>query len=151
MTSAALLRLELRGSPGLTLLTAAVHAAAGASLMLVLPPLPGATAAFLLVVLALLVIRERTLLRSARAPAELEIWPDGILVLQLRDGTRLSGRALPRRYVSRWLVTLSVAIPEGRERTLLVARDMLGAGEFRRLCLWALWNALPARFSAPAT
>jgi hypothetical protein len=28
-------------------------------------------------------------------------------------------------------------------RTILVTRDMLGASEFRRLRLWALWGKLP--------
>ena len=28
-------------------------------------------------------------------------------------------------------------------RTVLITRDMLGAEEFRRLRLWALWGKLP--------
>jgi hypothetical protein len=39
------------------------------------------------------------------------------------------------------MVTLPVRGPV--RRTVLVSHDMLGAEEFRRLRLWALWGRLP--------
>lgn len=48
-----------------------------------------------------------------------------------------------RRYVSRWLVVIELIAPAPSGRTILVARDMLPASEFRHLRLWALWRALP--------
>jgi hypothetical protein len=36
-----------------------------------------------------------------------------------------------------------VVLPYGRN-ALLVSADMLGAQEFRRLRIWALWNRIPA-------
>ena len=62
-------------------------------------------------------------------------------VFELANGARLVAPVAARRYVTRYLV----ALPLGGElrRTLLVSADMLGAEEFRRLRLWALWNRLP--------
>jgi hypothetical protein len=61
--------------------------------------------------------------------------------VELRNGEQLTIAAGPR-HVNRHLVTLPLG---GRpvRRTILVTRDMLGAEEFRRLRLWALWGKLP--------
>ena len=132
----------------MTFLTAALHAAAAASLLAVLPALPGAAAAILLAVLAAVMVRDRTLLRGPDSVAALEVRRDGSLVIRQRDGTLLPGLPSARRYVSRWLVVLVLGLPSGGTRTILVARDMLGAESFRRLRLWTLWNALPVPAAA---
>jgi hypothetical protein len=68
---------------------------------------------------------------------------DAGLTLHLQNGGELRGHASPRRYVSRWLVVVRLGRPGATQRTILVARDMLAAGEFRHLRLWALWGAVP--------
>jgi hypothetical protein len=138
------LRLNLRASPVLTLLTAAMHCAAAAILLAVLPSPAGVIAAILLVVLGVLAVRERTLLMAARSPSGLVLNRDGGVSLGLRNGDELSGQVAARRYVSRWLVVFCIEAPPRGRRTILIVRDMLPAGEFRHLRLWALWNALPA-------
>ena len=138
------MRLELRASPALTLLTLAIHGLAMAVLWSALPPVPGTCAVAVLSALAVIALRERTLLRAAGAPSVLELKGDGSLSIRLRGGREIGGMPAPRRYVSRWLVVFELALPRRAHRTILVARDMLPAGEFRHLRLWALWNALPA-------
>lgn len=138
------LRLELRASPALTLLTLTVHAAAAATVLVWLPWIEGLCAASLLVALGALAIRQRTLLWTARAAAGLGLGREGSLLLRLRSGHEFSAVPAGRRYVSRWLVVLDLDTKSDGRRTLLVARDMLGADEFRLLRLWALWNTLPA-------
>ena len=140
-----MLRAELRGSPGLAFLTAAMHMAAAAALLAVLPLLPGLICAALLAGQAVILIRERALLGAPGSPAFLEGTAEGSLVLQLRDGTRLAGRAGARRHVSRWGVVLQLCLSDGGGRTLLLARDMLPPEAFRKLRLWALWSASPGR------
>ena len=144
------LQLTLRASPILTLLTAALHCAAAAVLIAGLPSPAGIIAAILLIVLGTLAVRERTLLTAARAPASLVISRGGGISLALRDGQEFNGQVCARRYVSRWLVVLAIEAPSRGRRTILIARDMLAAGEFRRLKLWALWNALPVPRAACA-
>ena len=138
------MRLELRASVALTLLTAATHAAAAAVLWGFLPSPGGAGSAILVSVLGALAIRDRTLLWGKEAPACLELRRDGAVLVGLRNGTEFEGQVVARRYVSRWVVVLGLASARWGQRTILVARDMLAAGEFRHLRLWALWNALPA-------
>jgi len=138
------LRLELRASPVLTLLALAIHGLAMAILWVTLAPLPGACAVAVLMALAVIALRDRTLLRSAAAPSVLELKGDGSLSVHLRGGREIGGMPAPRRYVSRWLVVFELVLPARARRTILVARDMLSPGEFRHLRLWALWKALPA-------
>jgi hypothetical protein len=138
------LRLELRASPVLTLLTLAIHGLAMAISWMVLAPVAGICAVAVLAVLAVVALRERTLLRGASAPSVLELKGDGSLSIRLRGGREIGGLPAPRRYVSRWLVVFDLVQSARAHRTILVARDMLPAGEFRHLRLWALWNALPA-------
>ena len=138
------MRLELRASPVLTLLTLAIHGLAMAVVWSALAPLPGVCAVAVLSVLAVVALRERTLLRAPNAPSVLELKGDGSLVVRLRGGREIGGMAAPRRYVSRWLVVFDLILPAHAHRTILVARDMLPPREFRHLRLWALWNALPA-------
>jgi hypothetical protein len=138
------LRVELRASPALALLTLGVHGAAAAVLLAALPLPAGLGGAFLAAILAVLSIRRQGLLRAQDAPAGLEFGRDASLLVRLRNGTELRGTAAARRYVSRWLVVLELVQPGAKHRTILVARDMLPAGEFRHMRLWALWDALPA-------
>ena len=138
------LRLELRASPVLTLLTLAIHGLAMAALWSVLAPAPGICALAVLSALAVIALRERTLLKAASAPCVLELKGDGSLSIRLRSGREIGGKPAPRRYVTRWLVVFDLTLPSRAHRTILVARDMLPAGQFRHLRLWALWNALPA-------
>lgn len=142
------LRLKLRASPALTLLTLAIHGLAMAALWSALAPVPGICAIAVLAALAVIALRERTLLRAASAPSVLELKGDGSLSIRLRGGSEIGGIPAPRRYVTRWLVVFDLALPARAHRTILVARDMLPAGEFRRLRLWALWSALPAAYPA---
>ena len=138
------LRLQLRASPVLTLLTIAIHGLAMAILWAVLTPVPGICAVAVLSALGIIALRERTLLRAATAPSVLELKGDGSLSIRLRGGSEIGGIPAERRYVSRWLVALELVLPPRAHRTILVARDMLPAAEFRHLRLWALWSALPA-------
>jgi hypothetical protein len=82
----------------------------------------------------------RALLRSSGAVRTVEIGGPQP-VFQLANGESFAAEVAARRYVTRYVV----ALPLGRplSRTLLVTADMLGAQEFRRLRIWALWNRLP--------
>lgn len=138
------MRLKLRASPVLTLLTLAVHGLAIAIVWSFLAPVPAICAVAVLLAVGVVAVRERTLLRAATAPSVLELKGDGSLAVWLRGGGEIQGTPAERRYVSRWLVVLDLMLPPRSHRTILVARDMLPAGDFRRLRLWALWSALPA-------
>ena len=137
------LRLQLRASPLLTCLALAVHGAVIAILWINLGLMAGICAVVAVSLLATVALRERTLLSAATAPSELNLSGDGSLSIRLRDGAEVSGLPGARRYVSRWLVVFDLERGSRARRTVLVARDMLADGEFRRLRLWALWNAIP--------
>ena len=138
------LRLQLRASPLLTALTLAIHGVAVAILWINLGLVTGICAVLVVLLLATVSLRERTLLSAASAPSELKLMGDGTLSIRLRDGAEVSGLPGARRYVSRWLVIFDLERDSRAERTVLVVRDMLPDGEFRRLRLWALWNEIPA-------
>jgi hypothetical protein len=131
------LRLTLRPSYRLAAAIVAAHAAAAAAVLFLRPDALGMALAAALLLLGAAAARTRALLRGRRA----------IRVIELQGSEArcelASGEQLPvtpsRRYVSRLAVTLPLA-----RRTLLVTADMLGAREFRRLRLWALWGKLPA-------
>jgi len=139
------LRLEIRASPVLTVLTAAVHLAAGAILWAALPHPAGVGVAGLAILLSIMAVRNRTLLWGSCAIVALELGRDGQLVATLRSGRKIQVQVAARRYVSRWLVVLVLERSTLGNRTVLIARDMLADGEFRHLRLWSLWDALPAR------
>jgi hypothetical protein len=144
------LRVDLRASPVLTLLTAAVHLVAGIILWAALPEPAGVWAAGLVILLSMVAIRNRALLSSPSAVVTLELRRDGGVLAVLRSGREAESQVAARRYVSRWLVVLTLVDAPLGHRTLLVSRDMLPGGEFRLLRLWALWDALPARRAACA-
>ncbi len=136
-----LLRLELRASPALAGTLLLLHALAAACVALVLPGAWGGALATLVAALGAATAWDRALLRAARSVRFLELHPAGVAVLGLADGSRQEGIVAARRNVSRWWVTLPLG---GRaRRTLLVARDMLAEGDFRRLRIWALWGWVP--------
>jgi hypothetical protein len=135
------LRLELAPSAALAVLILIVHAAAAFCAAAVLPRTEGLLLAAALLGLGLTAAWSRALLRSKDAVRAIELAPESRAVLEPRLGDRVAAEIGSRRYVSRFMVTLSVTRP-GR-RTLLITRDMLTADSFRRLRLWALWGKLP--------
>ena len=142
-----MIRLELRPSLRLAALVIVAHAAAAASLILVMPGLAGAALAAALVALGGLAAWSRALLRSPVSVRALEL-AENALVLELSCGDRFAVEVPARRYVSRWLVILPVRRP--LRRAVLVTPDMLGRDSFRRLRLWALWGRLPVASAPPA-
>ena len=122
-----------------------VHLAAAACLVAVLPGATGAGVGALALLLGVVTARDRGLLRGRGSVRGLELREDNAAEVLLADGRRLSGTVHPRRNVSRWWVT--VPVRGELRRTVVVARDMLPAGEFRRLRMWALWGrvARPTR------
>ena len=131
-------RFELSPSPALAVAILAAHAAAGVALYLVVPGWPGVLLALALLALGAAAAWGRALLRSAASVRAIEIGGPSP-VFHLANGESLAAPVAARRYVTRHVVVLP-----STSRTLLVTRDMLGAAEFRRLRLWALWNRLPS-------
>jgi hypothetical protein len=123
----------------------ALHAAAAASVLAVLPGIAAALLALALFLLGLAAAWSRALLRSRASVRALEITGPA-LTLELTGGDRIAAQIAERRYVSRLVVTLPLRQPR---RTLLITADMLPATEFRRLRIWALWGRLPGVAAAP--
>jgi hypothetical protein len=141
LTGKPLLRLELQASWVLAGTLLLLHTLAAACIALVLPGVWGAALATLVAALGAATTWDRALLRAARSVRFVELYAGGLAVLRLADGSCLEGSVAARRNVSPWWVSLPL---ERRTRsTLLVARDMLAAGEFRRLRIWALWGRVP--------
>ena len=131
------LRLALSPSPPLAALIVALHAAAGAAVLLVMPGPAGGALAAALLALGAAAAWSRALLRSSRSLRALEI--DGAsVVLELASGERMAAAHPGRCLVGRAVVVLPLS------RTVLVSADMLSGADFRRLRLWALWQKLPA-------
>ena len=131
-------RFELSPSPLLAIAVLAAHAAAAFAAYVSMPGWAGALLAAALVALGVAVAWSRALLRSASSVRAIEVGA-AEPVFHLANGESLAAPVAGRRYVTRYVVALPL-----RNRTLLVTRDMLGAREFRRLRLWALWNRLPS-------
>jgi hypothetical protein len=132
-------RLELSRSWILAAVILALHGAAAASLVAVVPGWAGAALGAAFTLLGLAAAWARALHGSSASVRALEI--GDALVVELKDGRRLAAELGASRHVSRFMVTLPVSRPV--RRTILVTRDMLGEEEFRRLRLWALWQKLP--------
>jgi len=141
-----LLRLELRASPALAVTLVLLHVLAAACVAVALPGPWGGALATLVVALGAATAWDRALLRSTRSVRHIELYAGGQAVLGLTDDSRLQGTVASRRNISPWWVTLPLQGPAGH--TLLVARDMLSEGDFRRLKIWALWGRV-ARVAAP--
>jgi hypothetical protein len=130
------LRLELSPSLVFAALVVGLHAAAGAAAFAVVPGAPGGALAAALLALGVAAAWSRALLRAPRSVRALEIRGES-LVLELAGGGRIEAAHPGRCHVSRLAVVLPLS------RTVLVTADMLGAAEFRRLRVWALWRKLP--------
>jgi hypothetical protein len=118
-------RLALRHSWFLAAAICALHAAAAACVLLVVPGWPGAVVAPALVAL------------GAHAAWRRALAPQSVVLEEKRPAGQC--------YVSRFLVVVPRA-----GGALLVTRDRLAAPEFRLLRLWALWGRLPRRSVAAA-
>ena len=117
----------------------ALHAAGALCMVLVLPGIAGPAAGALLLALGLAAAWSRALLGAGKSMRALELGAE--LRVELKNGQSFAAAVAARRHVSRYMVTLPLERPV--RRTLLVTRDMLGAEEFRRLRIWALWGRLP--------
>jgi len=115
----------------------AAHAGAGCGAALALGGWPGLALGAAIAALGIAGAWGRALLRSPSSIRGIEIVGDQVRVT-LASGMRLDARVAPRRYVSRWLVTLFIAAPA--RRTVLITSDMLPTESFRRLRVWALWG-----------
>ena len=133
-------RLELSRSWSLAGAILALHAAAAASVITVMGTALGYALGAAFLGLGMAAAWARALHGSKASVRALELSRNEIL-LELKDGRRVQAELGPARHVSRMMVTLPLRRP--MRRTILVARDMLGAEEFRRLRLWALWGRLP--------
>ena len=143
------LRLELRASRAFAGALALVHGAGAACLAILMPGVPGAALAVLILALGLATARDRALLRARGSVRVLELGAGGAAMLELADGRRLAARVGERRHVGPWWVALPL---EGQSRrNLVVARDMLAPQEFRSLRLWALWGRVPHAAPPPRT
>jgi len=133
--------LELRGSQALAATILGMHAAAAACIAMVFPGAAGTTIAVLVAALGAAAAWDRALLKGRRSPRALELGQPGEGVLVFASGEPLRVTIGKPRAVNRWWVSLPVSVP--MRRTLFITRDMLGAGHFRHLCLWALWGRVP--------
>ena len=133
----AILRLELAPSRRLAAAIVLAHAAAAAAVLAVSPTVTGALLALALVALGMAAAWSRGLLGAKGSVRSIELGGQ-VPVFGLAGGERIARSVGPRRYVSRLFVTLPLGA-----RTILVTADMLGAAEFRRLRIWALWGRLP--------
>jgi hypothetical protein len=134
-------RLELRPSPALAAAIIVAHGAAAVTAYLAVPGIMAAALAAMLVMLGVATAWSRALLASPGSVRAIEVGGASQPVFELASGERFAAEVAARRYVSRYLVALPLKQPLGR--TLLVTADMLGAPEFRRLRIWALWNRIP--------
>ncbi len=141
MNGALPVTLTLSPSPGLALCIVAAHAAAAACLYLLLPGMPGAALALLVLALGVAVARDRALLAAGSSVRRLDLAAGDAATLYLRDGRRVPAAVGAGRLVSRLCVTLPLRAP-GR-RSLLVTPAMLEPESFRLLRLWALWGRVP--------
>jgi hypothetical protein len=142
-------RFRLTPSPALASAIFIAHLAAGFAAYMVLGGIAGVLLVLALGALGAASAWSRALLAAPRSVRSLELAAEPP-VFELTNGERLAAAIGARRYVSRYIVALSLGRP--LRRTLLVSRDMLSAEEFRRLRLWALWGKLPrvARGQLPA-
>jgi hypothetical protein len=134
------LRVELAPSAFLASTIIALHAAAAASVLAVMPGAAGWLVAALLLALGIAAAWSRALLRSASSARVLEL-AGPKLAVQLASGESFTAEVAERRYVSRFMVVLPIRRPV--RRTILVTADMASGDLFRRLRIWALWGRLP--------
>ncbi len=126
-------RLALSPSWNLAAAIVALHAAAAAAVVFTWGNPAGYVLGAALVALGLAAAWARALLGSSRSVVAIDV--SGRVELRNGESRAIAAR---RRHVGRFMVILPL---DGR--TVLVTPDMLGAEEFRRLRLWALWGKLP--------
>jgi hypothetical protein len=147
LSEALALRLELRASRVMAAVILSAHLAGGGCLAAVLPGAAGGAAGLLVLLVGALVAWDRALLRTRNSVRGLELHDGAVARLELADGRRVVGTVAGRRNVNRWWVTLP--LQGGSTRIVVVTRDMLPAGDFRRLRMWALWGRLGRLATAP--
>ena len=133
-------RFQLRPSPLFAALIIGAHLAAAAAVYSAIPGWTAGALAIALFLLGLAAAWSRALLRSPASIRAIQLGGEPP-VFELASGESLGALVGDRRYVTRFVVSLPLASP--LSRTLFVTADMLGAQEFRRLRLWALWERLP--------
>ncbi|HUQ74800.1 MAG TPA: protein YgfX [Burkholderiales bacterium] len=136
------MRFELSPSPLLAAAIVTAHAGAALAAWLVMPAVAGALLGLALIALGGAAAWSRALLRSSASVRAIQVGGAETRI-ELAGGESFQVRVAERRYVTRYVVVLPLSNTP-RNRTLLVTADMLGAAEFRRLRLWALWNRLPS-------
>ena len=114
------------------------HLAGAACLAAVVPGAAGAGAGLLVFLLGTFVAWDRALLRGRSSVRGIELRDGAAAVFELADGRQVAGTVASRRNVNRWWVTLPLR--GASTRVVVVTRDMLPAGDFRRLRIWALWG-----------
>lgn len=148
MTTANATHFRLLPSRRIALLIVFAHVGAALALLTVAHAwASGWAVAVLLVALGLATAWDRALLRARGSLREFSLEGPQELLLALQGQGRVRSRVGERRWVSARLVVLPLRLP--RRRALLVAGDMLGSEDFRRLRLWALWGRLPGVASTP--
>lgn len=130
---------RLRPSRALAMGIVAAHAGAGCGAALALGSAAGLALGAAIAALGMASAWGRALLRSPSSIRGIEVRAEQVRII-LAGGASMDVRVAPRRYVSRWLVTLLIVAPF--RRTVLVTSDMLPADSFRRLRVWALWGRL---------
>jgi len=139
-------RFSLNPSRRLAGAVLSAHAAGAVCAAIALEAPFGLPMAALLMALGAYAAWQHALLRSARSIRAIEIAEAGAAVLERADGARLPGQISGRRHVSRHWVAMSVRGTAAN--SILITGDMLDAGAFRALRMWALWNRLPRRPAA---
>jgi hypothetical protein len=134
-------RFDLSPSLPFAALIVVAHAAAAIALTRVISGAMGLVLAALVLALGALAARKRGLLLASDSPRHVVIDADSSARIELRCGRSVRVAATGQRRVTRfWLV-----LPTGPLSSVLVTRGMPGRGDFRRLCVWAIWGRLPAR------
>lgn len=141
MDKLGLAEFELGPSWHLALLLMAAHAAT----ILLLATLPLAAAlqvagSLLLAGHCARVVRRHALRRGSGVPCALGFANREDVVLRFSRGEPLSGRLQGGSTVSNWLVVLNISLARGRTLPVVLMRDSLAPGEFRRLLVWLRWG-----------
>ncbi len=134
-------RFQLRSSPALAATLVGGHVAAACAVLVVSRGAAGIALALALLALGVAAAWSRALLAAGSSIRAIEVaGPE--TTFELASGARFVAPVRARRYVTRHAIALPLGAP--LRRTLFVTADMLGAAEFRRLRIWALWSRLPA-------
>jgi hypothetical protein len=115
-------------------------------MQLAVPGTPGVLIALLLLLLGAVGAWRVALLRSGNSPAAIALGREATIAIETRQGERIETVARAPRHVTRLSVILRT---DARQcRTLLLTAGMMGAEEFRRLRVWALWGGVPGAAAA---